>query len=63
MGSDFVSLGSSSIFEELIEFKAILVEFKIDKPISLYSPVNGTIKPILTLSVDKAGVNNKIDVR
>ena len=57
-----MSLGIIIIFLSLILLIANLVEFNIDSPISLYSPVKGTTKPILIFSSEKlfSTLKNKV---
>ena len=52
MGFDFVSLGRISIFSSSILFTAILIDLMIFSPIAEFSPLRGTINPILIFSFE-----------
>ena len=54
IGFDLVSLGIISILSSSILLIANLTDLIIEFPISEYSPLNGTINPILILSDEKA---------
>ena len=50
IGLDLVSFGIISIWSSLILFIAILIDFIILSPMRKFSPLSGTINPILILS-------------
>ena len=52
LGLDELSFICISILSSSILLAAIITDLTIESPISLYSPVSGTIKPIFILSSD-----------